>query len=80
MNYAARVTWTERLCAYLLGGIELREKNRVRVNLFGHDVEGQGVPLLRCEELHSQELISAFVVGAIVRSLQSVLRKHVRHS
>ena len=52
----------------------------MRVNLFGHDVEGQGVPLLRCEELHSQELISAFAVGAIARSLQSVLGKHVRHS
>ena len=42
----------ESTCPHLLGGVVLGEQDGVRVDLLSHDVEGQGVALLRREQLH----------------------------
>ena len=50
----------------------------MRVDLFSHDMEGQGVPLFRAEELHDQQFMSEPVKGESEGSAQ-LPGKHDRH-
>ena len=72
-------TDTEGLHGHLFGGLDLRDQNGVWVYLLCHDMECKGVPLLRCEELQSQQLTSETVMAENCQQSAEYAGQCVRH-